>query len=140
MWNVNAHSLLLNEVLSIYTKLFPGMDEIPTYRIPDYVRIGHLKVYAIFMGGVLAGAAMVCKHSLEYLFVSPSITTRGIGSFLFRGIVEKFRHIGYSKLLLECTSNLIGYYHRFGAYTTGTSKIYNNKELYFQMKVDIAVQ
>lgn len=128
---------MFSRVLSLYESLFKGKDEIPRHLIEPLVKIKHLEVFTILSDGELAGAVFMCKNSLEYLFVSPTIRSNGIGGMLLRAILSKLRRSNTSSLLLECQPHLVGYYKKFGAYLLGTQKIFNDGEIYLQMRIDI---
>ena len=122
----------------MYASLFPGKDEIPIKLIPGLVAIGHLTIYAVFNDTVIAGAAFVCKNSLEYLFVSPTIRSKGVGSIILQALLSKFRQSSsYTGLYLECKKELVNYYKRFGAYLLGTKRVFNGNEDYLQMKIPL---
>jgi len=125
----------------MYRDLFPGKDEIPVRIIPGLVAINHLTIYTVFSDGEIAGAAFMCRNSLEYLFVSPKIRSKGVGTLILQAVLSKLRQYSssseHSFLLLECKQELVSYYKRFGGYLLGTRRFFNEREEYLQMRIPL---
>ena len=120
-------------IVSLYTDTFKGVDELNVDALLSR------ELFGVIINDKLLGFVAFSGNILEYLAVIPTDRGRGIGSIVMYGVMSWCSRKGYGEMYLECKEGLIPYYKRFGGreIIEGKRVIYNQKEVYGQMIVDV---
>ncbi|MFE0461663.1 GNAT family N-acetyltransferase [Kitasatospora sp. NPDC058965] len=70
-------------------------------------------------GGAVLGFALFGGHELDMLYVEPAAIGQGVGSALFRAVLELARAAGTAEFTVDADPNAADFYRAMGARRTG---------------------
>jgi len=140
-------SPFLEATLILYKKVFPESYEISIEEVKIFLLSGLYRIFiSLKSNKVVAGAIIsdiipknphVCH--LDYVFVNPEVQGKGIGTNFINEVINFLKEEGKNKTMtLECYSEMISFYKKFGAYSSiSPSQMGDHKKLFNFMAIPI---
>jgi GNAT superfamily N-acetyltransferase len=130
----NPKSNLFKHALEVYAQTFTNDADTPVERVREYVRERRYFILALpdledenkIVACAILAEVMIPRGDcvvLEYLFVDPERSGKGVGTKFFEQLLEYLRiNTSYRFMMLECIKRLVKWYERMGAVDTGISR------------------
>jgi GNAT superfamily N-acetyltransferase len=136
----------LEETLVLYKRVFPETYEIDIDGVKEFLLRGVYRIFISIQSSRVAAGAIISaipNHPeichLDYIFVNKDMQGKGIGSKFITDLISHLKSQNrYKTMTLECYDELVGFYKRFGAYTSiQPSQMGSYKKLYNFLAISI---